>query len=135
MDPLSERLRPRAAAHLVQDIEGRDYHLSTGFIGTGYLCPVLSETGYTDVAYQLALSDTFPSWGYGIRRGATTIWERWNGVAQEGVLVADVYRAWEELAEAGYNTNALLANRLNHPSAEAHTITAGLLLRLVTESS
>lgn len=83
MDLLPEGLRPKAAARLARDIEARSGHLSTGFIGVGYLCPVLSEAGYTDAAYRLALNDTFPSWGYSIRHGATTIWERWDGWTDE----------------------------------------------------
>src|SRR5205085_11109709 len=58
-------------------------HLSTGFLGVRLLCPVLSSCGYTDVAYKLLLQDTFPSWGYSIRQGATTIWERWDGYTKE----------------------------------------------------
>jgi alpha-L-rhamnosidase len=76
---LPEGLRPRAARHLVDDIAAKGGHLSTGFVGVGYLCPVLTESGYNDVAYRLLLNDTFPSWGYSIRQGATTIWERWDG--------------------------------------------------------
>ena len=45
----------------------------------GLLCPVLSEMGYSDVAHRLLRNETFPSWGYSIRHGATTIWERWDG--------------------------------------------------------
>ena len=47
------------------------------------LCPVLSDYGYNDVAYRLLLNDTFPSWGYSIKHGATTIWERWDGWTEE----------------------------------------------------
>ena len=61
----------------------RTSHLSTGFVGVGYLCPVLTETGHNDVAYKLLLNDTFPSWGYSIRQGATTIWERWDGYTKD----------------------------------------------------
>lgn len=68
-----------AAKHLVENIRGKGNHLSTGFVGVGYLCPVLSDAGYNDVAYTLLLNETFPSWGYSIRNGATTIWERWDG--------------------------------------------------------
>ena len=56
-----------------------DCHLTTGFVGVGLLCPVLTEIGHTDVAYRLLHNETFPSWGYSIRHGATTIWERWDG--------------------------------------------------------
>jgi alpha-L-rhamnosidase len=83
MDLLSEELRSAAAEHLVRTIEREDWHLSTGFVGVGYLCPVLTEAGYTDVAYRLLEKETYPSWGYTIRNGATTIWERWDGWTEE----------------------------------------------------
>ena len=76
-------LRERVAERLVADIERHDWHLTTGFIGVGLLCPVLSEAGYADVAYRLLLNETFPSWGYSIRHGATTIWERWDGWTEQ----------------------------------------------------
>jgi alpha-L-rhamnosidase len=83
MDVLPEELRPAAAEHLVAAIEREDWHLSTGFAGVGYLCPVLTETGYVDIAYRLLGNDTYPSWGYTIKNGATTIWERWDGWTEE----------------------------------------------------
>jgi alpha-L-rhamnosidase len=83
MDLLPEELRSPAADHLVRTIEREDWHLSTGFVGVGYLCPVLTEAGYTDVAYRLLDNETYPSWGYTIKNGATTIWERWDGWTEE----------------------------------------------------
>jgi alpha-L-rhamnosidase len=83
MDLLPEALRARAAERLVANIETHDWHLTTGFVGVGLLCPVLSEAGYADVAYRLLLNETFPSWGYSIRHGATTIWERWDGWTEQ----------------------------------------------------
>jgi alpha-L-rhamnosidase len=74
-----DALRKAAADRLVADIESRDWHLSTGFLGTPHLMFALSENGHADVAYRLLLNETYPSWGYQIRKGATTIWERWNG--------------------------------------------------------
>src|ERR687894_1046398 len=79
MDLLPPELRGAATEYLVEAIEREDWHLSTGFVGVGYLCPVLTEAGRTDVAYRLLNNDTYPSWGYTIRQGATTIWERWDG--------------------------------------------------------
>ena len=76
-------LRSPAAEHLVRTIEREDCHLSTGFAGVGYLCPVLTEAGYTDVAYRLLENETYPSWGYTIKNGATTIWKRWDGWTEE----------------------------------------------------
>jgi alpha-L-rhamnosidase len=83
MDLLPDELRSIAAEHLVRAIEREDWHLSTGFVGVGYLCPVLTEAGYADVAYRLLNNETFPSWGYTIKNGATTIWERWDGWTEE----------------------------------------------------
>ncbi len=76
---LPEDLRPKAAGFLVNDIKSRRNHLSTGFLGTPFLCHVLSQNGYNDVAYDLLLQETYPSWLYPVRMGATTIWERWDG--------------------------------------------------------
>ena len=76
---LPDTMRPMAAQHLVNDIAAKNGHLSTGFVGVGYLCPTLTDTNHNNTAYKLLLNDTFPSWGFSIRQGATTIWERWDG--------------------------------------------------------
>ena len=83
MGLLPKELRAKAAGHLVRTIEEKDWHLSTGFVGVGYLCPVLTEAGYPEVAYRLLNNETYPSWGYTIKNGATTIWERWDGWTEE----------------------------------------------------
>lgn len=76
---LPEAQKPAAAKLLVDDIRGRRNHLSTGFLGTPFLCHVLTQNGYTDVAYDLLLQESYPSWLYPVKMGATTIWERWDG--------------------------------------------------------
>ena len=76
---LPDNLRKNAARFLADDIKSRRNHLSTGFLGTPYLCHVLSDNGYTDVAYDLLLQESYPSWLYPVKMGATTIWERWDG--------------------------------------------------------
>lgn len=78
-DMLPEQLREQAAARLAENVKSYRNHLTTGFLGTPYLCHVLSRFGYTDVAYQLLLQETYPSWLYPVKMGATTIWERWDG--------------------------------------------------------
>jgi alpha-L-rhamnosidase len=78
-DMLPEQLREQAAARLAENIKAYKDHLTTGFLGTPYLCHVLSRFGYTDLAYKLLLQDTYPSWLYPVKMGATTIWERWDG--------------------------------------------------------
>jgi alpha-L-rhamnosidase len=72
-------LEPLLVDKLVKDIESRDWHLSTGFLGTPFLLFTLADHGRSDVAYRLLLNDTYPSWGYMLSKGATTWWERWNG--------------------------------------------------------
>ncbi|MDF6022788.1 alpha-L-rhamnosidase [Streptomyces sp. JH34] len=86
MDLLAEGDRGPAADRLVALVEAKDWHLSTGFLGTPRLLPVLTDTGHTDVAYRLLLQRTFPSWGYQIDRGATTMWERWDSIRPDGTF-------------------------------------------------
>lgn len=84
MDLLEEADRAPAADRLVALIRARDWHLSTGFLGTPRLLPVLTATGHHDVAQRLLAQRTFPSWGYQIDRGSTTMWERWDSVRPDG---------------------------------------------------
>ncbi|WP_263359727.1 alpha-L-rhamnosidase [Acidicapsa ligni] len=74
-----ENLRGAVAQKLVDKIEANHGLLGTGFLGTPYLLAVLTETGHRDLAYHLLLNTTYPSWGYLVDHGATTMWERWNG--------------------------------------------------------
>lgn len=73
-----------AADRLVANLERHDWHLATGFLGTPDLLPVLSRTGHTDIAYRLLNQRTYPSWGYEVDKGATTVWERWNSIKPDG---------------------------------------------------
>jgi alpha-L-rhamnosidase len=83
-DMLPEPLRAPTAELLVDNIKSYDSHLTTGFLGTPYLCHVLSRFGYSDVAYTLLLQESYPSWLYPVKMGATTIWERWDGIRPDG---------------------------------------------------
>ena len=78
-DLLPEEHRPAAFERLLKLLEEREWHLSTGFLGTPLLCPVLSRFGRTDVAYRVLMSDEYPGWLFPVANGATTMWERWNG--------------------------------------------------------
>ncbi len=82
-DLLPDSLRAAAADHLERDIIGKDHHLSTGFVGVSHLLPELTRAGKTGTAYKLLHQDTFPSWLFSVRMGATTIWERWDGWTPE----------------------------------------------------
>ncbi len=96
----------------VKDIEAHGNHLSTGFLGTPFLLSVLDQNNRSDIAFKLLLSDTYPSWGYMVKKGATTWWERWNGDSGDpsmnsynhyafGSVMAWVYRR-----AAGIDTDA-----------------------------
>lgn len=82
-DLLPEELRPLAAKRLAEEVRERK-HLTTGFVGASYLCPVLSRYGYLDEAYMLLNREEYPSWLYPVKQGATTIWERWDGQKPDG---------------------------------------------------
>ena len=85
-DMLPENLRAQAADRLVQNVADYDTHLTTGFLGTPYLCEVLSRFGHADVAYKLLLQKTYPSWLYPVTMGATTMWERWNSMRPDSTF-------------------------------------------------
>ena len=79
-----DHLRGAVAQKLVRLIRAADTHVGTGIFATAYLLPVLADTGHADIAYELLHRDTPPSWMTMIDRGATTIWERWDGVDESG---------------------------------------------------
>lgn len=76
--------RPLLAAKLAEMIRKGGTHLSTGFVGTPYLLHVLSENGYADLAFDLLFQESAPSWLYSVLHGATTMWEHWDGIREDG---------------------------------------------------
>lgn len=78
-----DALIEKSVDHLVQNIHDAGDKVQIGFLGVRHICPILSEFGHSDLAYKLATSTKFPSWGYSIVNGATTIWERWDGWTKE----------------------------------------------------
>lgn len=81
---LPDEARGPAVTRLVELIRNEDTHLGTGFLSTGDLLPVLVEAGREDVAYGLLLQRSAPSWLYMVDKGATTIWESWEGIDEDG---------------------------------------------------
>jgi alpha-L-rhamnosidase len=79
-----EEERPALAAKLVELIRDFGGRMTTGFVGTPYLLHVLSAHGYTDVAYSLLMQERNPSWLYSVTHGATTMWEHWNSLKEDG---------------------------------------------------
>ena len=82
-DLLPKEKREIATKYLTDNIRDCNWHLSTGFVGTKDLMATLTRFGATDVAYHLFHNESFPSWGFSIRHGATSIWERWDGWTPE----------------------------------------------------
>jgi len=79
LDLVPEEARKQVMGRLVNNIVyTHNTHLTTGFIGTKYLLPALTNNGRSELAYELAKQNTYPSWGYMITRGATTLWELWQ---------------------------------------------------------
>jgi alpha-L-rhamnosidase len=74
---------PTAADHLARLFKSSNGHLQTGFLGVRHLAPVISDYLSPTQAIDLLLKDTYPSWGFSIKQGATTIWERWDGWTPE----------------------------------------------------
>ena len=75
-----------AADGLNRLVEKHGYHLNTGFLSTPYLCKVLADNGHADTAYKLLLQEDSPSWLYAVKKGATSIWETWDGVRADGTV-------------------------------------------------
>jgi alpha-L-rhamnosidase len=110
-DLLPDNLRSLAVNELVEDIERRGTHLSTGFVGSPYLNHVLSRYGRLDTAYALLNQPSWPSWLYAVTQGATTIWERWDGWTEEnGFQTPDMnsfnHYAYGAIGDWLYNTVA-----------------------------
>jgi alpha-L-rhamnosidase len=76
--------KERTVKKLLELLEESKFHLTTGFVGTPYLNLVLSQTGHTDEAYKLLFQTDYPSWLYQVTKGATTIWEHWDGIKEDG---------------------------------------------------
>jgi len=85
-DMLPENMRKQALERLVRNIEKYKNHITTGFLGTPYICEVLTNNGRSDVAYKLLLQESCPGWLYQVKKGATTIWERWDGLREDGSI-------------------------------------------------
>ncbi|MDZ5619720.1 family 78 glycoside hydrolase catalytic domain [Nocardioides bizhenqiangii] len=84
MDLVPDDLRDEVGARFVAKLAASDNHLTTGFLGTPWLLPALSSIDRDDLAYTLLMHEDYPSWGYEVAKGATTMWERWNSIMPDG---------------------------------------------------
>lgn len=127
-DLFPKNLRKQAVERLVNNIKSYDYHLTTGFLGTPFLNPVLTRFGHNDVAYKLLLQDTYPSWLYPIKtHGATTIWERWDSMKpdstfQDPSMTSFNHYAYGAVGDWMYRTVAGLDTDEGDGAGYKHTI-------------
>lgn len=98
MDLAPEGSREQIKNNLIANLKSNNMTLQTGFVGTPYVCRVLSNNGANDLAYTLLLNEGYPSWLYAVNLGATTIWERWNSLNPDGSM----------------SVNSIKMNSLNH---------------------
>jgi len=85
MDLIADpKQREQTAGKFVEKLAADNYHLKTGFLGTPWLLPALTRIGRDDLAMRLLLNEDYPSWGFEIHMGATTMWERWNTIRADG---------------------------------------------------
>ncbi len=83
-DMVPQNKRARIMQSLIKNLERHNHHMVTGFVGTPILCKCLSQNGAHDIAAKLLFNNDYPSWLYAVNLGATTIWERWNGIKPDG---------------------------------------------------
>jgi len=81
-----EKHKRRTINELLQLLKDNDGHLTTGFLGTPYFCGVLADNGHLAEAYDLLLLEDYPSWLYQVTKGATTVWEHWDGIKPDGSM-------------------------------------------------
>jgi alpha-L-rhamnosidase len=97
-DLASGKTKERIVQRLAELIKEANYHLTTGFVGTPYLNIVLSENGLHDLACKLLLQTDYPSWLYQVTKGATTIWEHWDGIKEDGSFWSEEMNSFNHYA-------------------------------------
>ncbi|UJF34515.1 alpha-L-rhamnosidase [Paenibacillus hexagrammi] len=97
-DLVDGSVRTRVARELNDLIVENDYHLTTGFVGTPYLCFALSGNGYHDTAVKLLMQESYPGWLYSVSKGATTIWEHWDSIKADGSFWSDDMNSFNHYA-------------------------------------
>ncbi len=121
-DLIPAALRDEVIQLLENDVTAKGDHLSTGFVGVSYLLPVLSEGGKNGTAYKLLMQDSFPSWLFSVKLGATTIWERWDGWTPDNGFQSTIMNSFNHysLGSCGEWLYGTVAGIDLHPSAPAY---------------
>jgi alpha-L-rhamnosidase len=121
-DLLPTSLRDEVVQLLENDVIAKGNHLSTGFVGVSYLLPVLTEGGKRSTAYNLLMQDSFPSWLFSVKLGATTIWERWDGWTPQNGFQSTIMNSFNHysLGSCGEWLYGSVAGIDLHPAAPAY---------------
>jgi alpha-L-rhamnosidase len=93
--------KDKVVEKLVAEVERQNRHIDTGILGAKYLFRVLTENGRADLAYEIATQTTYPSYGNWLERGATTLWEMWDGGGSQNHIMFGDISAWFYKALAG----------------------------------
>ncbi|CAH1001854.1 Alpha-L-rhamnosidase [Neolewinella maritima] len=105
-DLYPEKLAAAGAARLAELIEANGDKFTTGFLGTKHVMLVLSDYGYDDLAYRLFQQTDYPSWGYSVANGSTSIWERWNSYTKDDESNAEVNAAMNSFSHYAFGSVA-----------------------------
>ncbi|MGB5821116.1 MAG: family 78 glycoside hydrolase catalytic domain [Saonia sp.] len=105
-DLFPKDLAQKGAARLAEKIEKNGYKFSTGFLGTKHVMLVLSKYGYHDLAYRLYQQTKYPSWGYSVANGSTSIWERWNSFTKDDAKNSDINAAMNSFSHYAFGSVA-----------------------------
>jgi alpha-L-rhamnosidase len=119
---VADEHREAVLRNLVENIEQHDEHLTTGFLGTGYVLPLLTTMGEHELAWRLATQRSYPSWGHMIEQGATTIWELWNGDTAGPHMNSHNHFALGSIGQWFYEALAGIVIDDSHPGFKHFTI-------------
>ncbi len=89
-DLYPDDLAEKGAARLAEKIERNGFKFATGFLGTKHVMLALSKYGYNDISYKIFQQTEYPSWGYSVENGSTSIWERWNSYTKDDAENSDL---------------------------------------------
>ncbi|MFA7288499.1 MAG: glycoside hydrolase family 78 protein [Melioribacteraceae bacterium] len=96
-DLYPDNFKPIAAERLAEDVK-RFGHITSGFLGSSHIAKILSDFGYHELAFKLLFRTDYPSWLYPVTKGATTIWERWDGIRANGTFQSDGMNSFNHYA-------------------------------------
>lgn len=105
-DLYPEELAQKGAARLAKKIEDNGYKFATGFLGTKHVMLALSKYGYHDISYRLFTQTEYPSWGYSIENGSTSIWERWDSFTKDDSKNSDLNAAMNSFSHYAFGSVA-----------------------------